>query len=53
MDERLDRYKIAFEEQFPLLLHQGVEDDEIVAVIDACLESGRPFEPNLEPGAKC
>ena len=52
MDEKLREYREAFGEQFPLMLVQGVSDDGIAAIIDECLEVGRPYEPECEDGIK-
>ena len=43
-------YQERFSDQFPRMLFQGVFDAELVAIIDECLEIGKPYEPALEPG---
>ena len=48
----IKEYEEAFGEQFPLMLFQGAANEDIVAVVDACLEAGRPYEADLEDGAK-
>lgn len=50
MQAKMDKYKEVFDEQFPLMLVQGMSDKEIAAVIDGCLRSGKPYEP--EPNLK-
>lgn len=48
MNKKLDEYRAKFGEQFPLMLVQGMEDREIIKIIDECLESGKPYEPDLD-----
>lgn len=45
IDEHLDRYREVFGEAFPLMCCMGMTDSEIVAVIDGCVKSGKPFAP--------
>lgn len=49
MNKKLDEYREKFDEQFPLMLVRGMTDDEIIKIIDECLESGKPYEPKLDP----
>ena len=48
----IEEYEKAFGEQFPLMLFQGVANEEIVAVIEACLKADKPYEFDFEGGAK-
>lgn len=52
MWELLDEYEKKFSEQFPLMLFRGVAESEIVSIIKACLKDNKPYEPELEEGAK-
>ena len=52
MEEILSQYRVAFDEQFPLMLFQGVEEDEIIAIVEECLEAGKPYEAELNTGVK-
>ena len=52
MKEKLSLCRATFGEQFPLMLLQGVEDDEIAAIIETCLEAGEPYEVELNAGVK-
>ena len=52
MEAKLAKYREAFNEQFPLMLTQGMDDEDIEAAIDACLKANRPYEMNLEDGIK-
>lgn len=50
MEDKLQEYRDAFGEQFPLMLVQGMDDDDILAEIEGCLKRGVPYEP--EPNIK-
>lgn len=48
MNEKLEKYRETFGEQFPLMLCMGMPDKEIIKIIDECLDSGKPYEPEIE-----
>lgn len=50
MEDKLQEYKDTFGEQFPLMLVQGMEDEDIIEEIEGCLKRGTPYEP--EPDLK-
>ena len=50
LDVLMKAYREAFDEQFPLMLVQGVPDKEIAEIIEDRLRSGKPYEP--EPDLK-
>jgi len=43
IDEMMAKYEVAFGEQFPRMLTQGMSDEAIAKLIDECLEAGRPY----------
>lgn len=51
MDKLLDQYREKFGEQFPLMLVMGMSEDDIIKIIEECLEKGVPYDPELEEGA--
>lgn len=50
MNEKLDEYREKFDEQFPLMLVLGMSDEDISSLVDECLESGKPYEPDFDEG---
>lgn len=44
MNELLEKYQERFDESFPLMLFMGVDEEEIKAKIEECLESDEPYE---------
>ena len=50
MNDKLEDYEEMFKEPFPLMLVRGLEDSEIIKLIDDCLESGKSYEPDFEEG---
>lgn len=47
MEELMDQYREKFDDQFPLMLVQGMSDDEIADIIRKCLLAGKPYDPGL------
>lgn len=43
MDKELKRYEEKFDEQFPLMLCRGCDDDEIIEIIDECISKNTPY----------
>lgn len=50
MAEILEEYRRIFNDQFPLMLVRGMGDADIIKIIEGCLKSGKPYEPDLEEG---
>ena len=48
MEKLLSDYLEKFGEQFPIMLVRGMDDDEIESIIKRCLDSGEPYEPELD-----
>ena len=50
IEEYLQKYKENFNEQFPLMLCRGCDNDEIIELIKECIESNIPYtvENNLD-----
>lgn len=50
-DKMLDEYQERFEENFPLMLCRHMEEDEIIEIIQKCLDDDEPYDPELDPDA--
>lgn len=50
MDEKLEQYRERFDDSFPLMCTMGMSDESIIELIDRCLKSGEPYEPDTEGG---
>lgn len=50
-DKLLDEYQERFEENFPLMLCRTMEEDEIIKIIQKCLDDDEPYEPELNNDA--
>lgn len=48
LNTKLTEYEAKFNDCFPLFAMRSAEEDEIIKVIDACLESGMPYEPEYD-----
>lgn len=51
LDELQDRYKAKFGERLPLFLVPDRSIEGIRKLVEECLESGKPYNPVLDPGA--
>lgn len=51
LDKLLDEYQDHFEENFPLMLCRTMEDEEIIEIIEKCLENDEPYDPKLKKDA--
>lgn len=51
LDRLLEEYQDHFEENFPLMLCRTMEDEEIIEIIEKCLEDDEPYEPELNEEA--
>ena len=49
--EKRDEYWECFGHSFPMLLCMSMEDDDIVRIIQKCLDDGKPYEPDITPDA--
>lgn len=45
MAELIQKYLERFNENFPLFALMGVDDEEIEAIIQECLDKGTPYKP--------
>lgn len=51
IDVLLRKYEEQFRESFPLMLCRGMDDEEICATVQACLDENKPYAPALSPMA--
>lgn len=47
MEKLIDDYLEKFGEQFPIMLLRGVSEEELKAIIQKCIDEGKPYEPEL------
>lgn len=52
MDELLFKYADAFDENFPMYLFRTVDEKEINAIIQKCLDDGVPYEVDTKEDTK-
>lgn len=45
MPELIEQYAEKFNENFPLFALMGLDDSEVEAVIQECLDKGTPYQP--------
>lgn len=45
MVELIEQYVERFNENFPLFALMGVEESEVEAIIQGCLDKGTPYRP--------
>lgn len=50
MDALLHKYEMKFGECFPLMLCRHMTDTEICEMVQQCLDSNEPYNPELEIG---
>ena len=50
MSKLLDEYRNKFGDQFPLMLCMSMTEDEIMELIQDCIDKGKPYEPEIEEG---
>lgn len=48
MEKILDEYRNKFGEQFPMFLARHLSDKELIQLVKDCIESGKPYEPELD-----
>ncbi|MGD1817985.1 MAG: hypothetical protein ACPKNR_13210 [Pleomorphochaeta sp.] len=46
----LDKYIEKFDSNFPYFLVRGMSKNEIIKIINKSLETGKPYEPEIEEG---
>ena len=47
----MDEYKAKFGDIFPRMMMMSAPDEEVVAAIRQCLDTGQPFDPGLPDDA--
>lgn len=48
LDKMLDAYIEHFEENFPMMLCRHMEEDEIIKLIQKCIDNDEQYEPKLD-----
>ena len=48
MDELLNQYVDMFHENFPLFCYRGVDENELMTIIQKCIDEGKPLKVELE-----
>lgn len=48
---KLMEYSDRFNDSFPVFAMRGAEEEEIIAAIEVCLQSGKPYAPGYDPDA--
>lgn len=51
LEKALEQYQEHFEENFPIMLCRTMEEDEIINIIEKCIENDEPYEPKLNKEA--
>ena len=51
MNELIKQYTERFNDNFPLFLTRHLDDEEREALIRQCLESNKPYDPDLDDDA--
>lgn len=42
--EKLFEYADRFDENFPMFLFRSTPEEEVIRIIDKCIENGKPYE---------
>lgn len=50
MKELMDKYREMFDEQFPLMLFMGADEEIIIETLQKCIENEEPYEQDFEDG---
>lgn len=50
MNELIEKYFEQFGEDFPLMRFLGVPEDKVKSLIQGCIDSGEPYDPDEERG---
>lgn len=48
LEQYLQEYETVFNEQFPLMLCRGCDDDEIIEIILQCIKDNKPYTLNTD-----
>ena len=51
LDQLMDEYAERFDDQFPRMMMMSAPDEEVIAAIRQCLDTGQPFDPGLPDDA--
>ena len=51
MEKLLNEYKEKFNDNFPIFLCRSMEEEEIIEIMQKCIDEGKPYEPELEEEA--
>lgn len=49
METILDQYREQFDECFPLMLCMGMAEEDIIHIIQNCLNDNKPYTPDIDP----
>lgn len=50
MDEYLQKYADAFNENFPIFAFMGMSDETIIKAIQKCLDNNKPYDLDIKEG---
>lgn len=50
LDEYLQKYVDTFDENFPMFAFMGIDEKEIIAEIQKCLDKGKPYVLKIDEG---
>ena len=48
LDELMHKYRETFNDQFPLMIVRNTSEQEIINMIEDCIKTGLPFEPEMD-----
>ena len=51
MEQKLNQYAEHFGENFPIFITRGLSEDEIIKIIDDCIEQNKPYEVETDENA--
>ena len=49
-EEKIEKYSQTFDDVFPALQLNGMTMEEMIAIIDKCIASGKPIDSSIVPG---
>lgn len=44
LDELLNRYTEQFDDNFPIFAVRGMDEDEIIKIVQKCLDENKPYD---------
>lgn len=50
LDKLIDKYMDTFEMNFPRTMVKHLDTDEIIKIVENCLETNTPYEPEITDG---